>query len=503
MRKALLRAGLALAAMVFAGMASQACADEIKVTGGTIRGIDQSDGSHLYFTIPYAAPPVGALRWQPPARVVPWQGVRDATQMGAPCLQGDEGWNARDAARSNEDCLYLSVHAPAHAAGERLPVFLWIHGGSNRAGSGYGTAQSPIYQKGIVVVSIEYRLGVLGFMAAPELSAKSPHHASGNYALLDQIAALEWVRDNIATFGGDPDKVTIAGQSAGAMDVSMLLRSPLARGLFSAAIQESGSTQPPRSGADNEKVGVAVMNAVHVTGIDDLRAIPAVDLLAATAKMLPPDGKDHSLLWMEASADGWVLTTPGNDLYHNGDQALVPLLLGDNSREYASDGDIKAVRGIISQAFGAKAALAEKAYGIDGDTLPPPDPVLGSTGTQVMSDVIFRCPADQEAAWQVASGQPTWRYVFGVPQPGQVDVAHNAELTYVFNPPPAGASFGVWPPVQAYWANFVKTHNPNGEGLPNWPEMGKTLVFMDFTPDGPKTGKDWRGSQCRLLMAAP
>ncbi len=496
MFKGLIWAGMAMTTTLFSGMAT---ADQVHVTGGTISGLDQPDGSHVYFTIPYAAP-VGALRWTSPAPVVPWTGVRDATQMGAPCLQGDEGWNAGDAAKGAEDCLYLSVHTPAHAPGDKLPVLFWIHGGSNRAGSGYGTALSPIYQKGLIVVAIEYRLGVFGFLAAPELTKDSPHHASGNYALQDQIAALQWVRANIAAFGGDPDRITIAGQSAGAMDVSMLLRALTARGLFSAAIQESGATQPPRSAIDNEKVGPAVMKALGLTTLEQLRAAPAADLLKATQTMLPPDGKDHSLLWMEASADGYVLTAPQNDLFHNGDQAPVPLLLGDNSREYANDGDLASVRGTIKQTFGDKAAAAEKAYGIDGDTLPAPDPVLGTVGTQVMSDAIFRCPVNREALWQVKTGAPTWRYVFSVPQPGQPAVSHNAELSYVFNPGPAGASFGAWPPAEAYWANFVIHHDPNGAGLPAWPQMGAKARYLDFTPQGPKAGTDWRGPQCRLLM---
>lgn len=496
MRKAWVLTGLALAALS-AGMAS---ADEVRVTGGTIRGIDEPDGSHLYFTIPYAAPPVGALRWTSPAPVVPWTGSRDATQMGAPCMQADEGWNAADAAKGAEDCLYLSVHTPPHAPGDTLPILFWIHGGSNRAGSGYGTAQSPIYQKGLIVVSIEYRLGVFGFLASPELSRDSPHHASGNYALQDQIAALKWVHANIAAFGGDPDRITIAGQSAGAMDVSMLLRSPVARGLFSSAIQESGAMQPPRSATDNEKVGPAVMKALGVSTLAQLRATSAADLLKATATLPPPDRGNHDLLWVQASADGYVLTAPGNDLYHNGDQAPVPLLLGDNSREYAADGDVKAVRGMIALFFKDKTSAAEKAYGIDGDRLPAPDPVLGTIGTQVMSDGIFRCPANREALWQVKTGAPTWRYVFGVPQPGQPHVSHNAELSYVFNPGPAGAGFGAWPPAEAYWANFVIHHDPNGTGLPAWPKMGATTRYLDFTPDGPKVGADWRGPQCRLLM---
>jgi para-nitrobenzyl esterase len=500
MRKAFGWAGLVLTGALVAGAAH---GDEVKVTGGTIRGLDQPDGSHLYFTIPYAAPPTGHLRWQPPAPVIPWSGVRDATAMGAPCLQGDEGWNATDAAKSSEDCLYLSVHTPAHAAGDRLPVMVWIHGGSNRAGSGYGTAWSPIAAKGIVVVSIEYRLGVFGFLASPDLTKESARHASGNYALMDQVAALQWVRDNIAAFGGDADKVTVAGQSAGAMDVSMLLRSPLARGLFRRAIQESGAMQPPRSAADNEKVGVAVMDSLHLTSLSQLRAASGADLLKATADMLPPDGKDHGQLWMEASADGYVLTAPANDLVHNGDQASVPLLLGDNSREDVNDGDLAAVRKLIVWGFDTRAADAEKLYGITGDQLPPADPVLGSAGTQVISDIVFRCPDYREAAWQVAAGQPVFRYEFAVPRPGAATVAHSTELGYVFNPAPAGATFGTWPPALDYWANFVKSGDPNGPGLPAWPQMGAADKVMAFLPSGPAVADDYRGPQCRLMMSVP
>ena len=495
-----MRAALALMAMAFA---TPVLADDIKVTGGTIHGIDKPDGSHVYFAIPYAAPPLGKLRWAPPAPVVPWTGVRDTAASRAPCVQADEGWNTADAARGNEDCLYLSVHSPAHAPGDKLPVFVWIHGGSNRAGSGYGTAESAIYKKGVVVVSIEYRLGVFGFLASSELRKESSHASSGNYALLDQIAALAWVRANIAAFGGDPARVTIGGQSAGSADVGQLLRSPLARGLFSAAIQESGAMGPPRSAADNEKIGRALMNAMHVTSLKALRAAPATEVLKAAGALMPPDGSgNRDLLWMQASADGWVLKAPANDLYHNGDQAHVPLLIGDNSREFPMDADVATVRGMIGGIYKAETPAAEKLYGVDGGALPPADPVTGSAGTQLLTDLIFRCPNQREALWHVANGQPTWRYVFAVPQPGMADVAHNAELHYVFDEAPAGATAGSWPPVQDYWANFVKTHDPNGPGLPAWPQMGRAAAYMIFTADGPKTGADWRGAACRLMMSA-
>ena len=499
MIKGLMGAGLALAVAAMAGMAA---AGEIQVTGGKIRGIDEPDGSHLYFGIPYAAPPLGALRWRPPAPVVPWTGLRDATRPPSPCIQADEGWNAADVAKGREDCLYLSVHVPAYAAGRRLPVLFWIHGGSNRAGSGYGTAESPIYQKGLIVVSIEYRLGVFGFLASPELTEESPRHASGNYALMDQMAALRWVHDNIAAFGGDPARVTVAGQSAGAMDIAMLLRSPLARGLFSAVIQESGSLPQPRTATDNEMIGRALMNKLGVTTLDRLREVPASELMTATATMSPPGSDNHDLLWVQSSSDGWILQASANDLYHNGDQAPVPLLLGDNSREFGAPNDLATVRGLIARNFKSNAAAADHLYGVDGDVLPPDDPVLGSVANQVVSDFVFRCPVNQEASWQLKLGQPTWRYVFGVPQPGTKEVAHSTELAYVFGAAPKDATFGSWPPVLEYWANFVKSHDPNGPGLPKWPAMGKTAAYIDLTPDGPRLGHEWRVAQCRLFVGA-
>ena len=211
------RIGFVLLAVVAAGFAaSPAAATERLVTGGIVRGVELPEGTTVFKAIPYAAPPVGDLRWKPPAPVVPWPGIRDATEPPPPCLQHDEGWNTPDATASKEDCLYLSVRSPKHKPTDRLPVLFWIHGGSNRAGSGFGYADSAISARGVVVVAIEYRLGIFGFLASPALSAELPQHVSGNYALLDQIAALQWVKANIANFGGDPNNVTIGGQSAGA-----------------------------------------------------------------------------------------------------------------------------------------------------------------------------------------------------------------------------------------------------------------------------------------------
>ena len=489
---------MCLAALGAACLATSAMAD-VKVTGGAIHGEALADGSTVYRGIPYAAPPVGKLRWVAPQAVTPWTGVRDATKIPAPCAQANEGWNAWEAGAGKEDCLYLSVHAPKHEPGQKLPVFLWIHGGSNHAGSGYGTADSPIYKHGIVVVSIEYRLGVFGFLASPELSNESPRHSSGNYGLLDQMAALQWVRRNIAAFGGDPAKVTVGGQSAGSVDVGMLMRSPLTHGLFARAIQESGGLGVPRTMAQAEGIGSGLYAKFDLPagaeGLAKLRAMPAADLIAQADTLTTPEGP--GTLWMAAVADGWVLSGNANDVYRSGPDARVPLIVGNNTKEFDMQAD--AAPGLIRTTFGRDADKALKLYGINGDQAPPDDPVLGSVGTQALTDLIFRCPANLVTHWQIAAKQKVWRYEFGLPRPGAPTVAHNAELDYVFSETPKDAAFATWPPVQRYWANFIKTGNPNGQGLPEWRDAAQEQTYMAFTPEGPKPGKDLRGPICRLM----
>lgn len=487
---------MAVAALI--GVSGGAAGATVDVTGGAIRGQSLSDGSAVYRAIPYAAPPLGALRWKPPQPVIPWKGVRDAVKAPRPCVQANEDWNAAEASRDSEDCLYLSIHAPKHEAGAKLPVFFWVHGGSNRAGSGYGTADSPIYQGGIVVVGIEYRLGVFGFLATPQLASESAHHSSGNYGLLDQIAALKWVRNNVAVFGGDPDNVTIGGQSAGAMDIAQLMRSPLARGLFARVIQESGSMPPTQTLAASEAIGDKLLTKLGLAakGLAELRAVPAQKLLAAVAA-LPPE---ENGLWMPAVVDGWVLPDDRGDLYRNGEQAPVPLIIGNVAQEIPLGGTPAAARGLIQQIFARNSQQALKLYGFHGATPPTDDPVLGSVGTQVNSDMIFRCPINVEAQWQLEAGENVWRYEFGVKRPGSDALGHNAELDYVFLAVPKRATFGSWPPVQQYWTNFIKTGDPNGPGLPQWPALGTDRgPYMEFAPTGPAVGHDLRGPICRLM----
>jgi para-nitrobenzyl esterase len=498
--------GLMLLVAVAASVTAPAQAVERLVTGGAIRGEELADGSTVFRAIPYAAPPVGDLRWKPPQPVEPWEGVRDVTKAPPPCFQHDEGWNTADAKASQEDCLYLGVHAPKHKATDRMPVMFWIHGGSNRAGSGSGYIDSVIHTHGVVLVSIEYRLGVFGFLASPELSAEQPNHISGNYALLDQIAALKWVKDNIARFGGDANNVTIAGQSAGAYDVSVLMLSPLARGLFAKAIAESGASGlavPSRRQAAMEDIGTDFSTLMKVPagaqGLQALRAAAPDAVLKASDALRPPF-TDPSSVWGQAALDGYVLPGTPADLLAHKAQALVPLIVGNNTREFALDAPLDVQRGFIAAVFGDNATKALSLYGLSGTDKPVDDPVLGSVGMQILTDAIFRCPASQWATLQSRAGQKVWRYQFGLGRARTSGPSeHSAELGYVFDALPMGATFASWPPLQTYWTNFARSGNPNGRGLPLWRGFGKNAAYMDFTPQGPKAGKDLRGEICGLL----
>jgi len=481
-------------------------AAEKRVTGGVIRGADQPDGSTIFLGIPYAAAPVGDLRWKPPAPVVPWTGARDAVKPPPPCLQHDEGWNTADAGASKEDCLYLSIHSPRHKPNEHLPVMFWIHGGSNMAGSGFGYMDSTIHQRGIVLVSIEYRLGVFGFLASPELSAESPAHASGNYALLDQIAALHWVKDNIARFGGDPNNVTISGQSAGGYDVALLLLTPLARGLFHKAIEQSGSTilgLHPRTALDSEEIGTRLAALVGATygpeGLKTMRSMPGDALLKAGDELTPAEG-DPAPLWGQAAVDGYFLARTPADIFGSGTQARVPLIIGNNAREFGLDGTADTARAFLTSTFGPKAPELIASYGLKESGEPAVDSELGSVGMQIITDLAFRCPANQMAAFQLQTGRSVWRYQFGLGPPGTgKPPEHSSELKYVFDAVPPDATTATWPPVQAYWANFIRSGDPNGLGLPRWLSLGKRANYMSFTPQGPKRGRDLRGTVCRLI----
>ena len=477
----------------------------IPVTGGLIGGTALDDDTYAFKAIPFARPPVGALRWTPPKAPEPWSGVRYATESAPACLQVSYGWNADLAASSAEDCLYLEVRSSVLDTTAKMPVMVFIHGGANRAGGGAGTIGSALVSRDIVLVSIQYRLGVFGFLSHPALTGESPDHASGNYALMDQVAALQWVRDNIARFGGDPDNVTIFGHSAGAQDVGLLMSSPLARGLFHKAIMESGPPQfglPPRSLAENEAMGVELARGYSKAAPDsakalaDLRRVPAADLQAAADALKPPVD-DASFIWLQAVVDGHVLPRSPYEVFRRREQAPVPLIIGVSAQELGLYGGRAAVYPTAHKVFGSKFLRGLGVYGLDVKTTVKDDPVMGDVAMQMSTDLMMRCPSDW-TAWHVnASGRPAWLYQLDVDAAGKT-VHHGSELAFVFNDRPRGKSAGDWPPLLDYWANFAWTGRPDHRDVPDWPAYGREGNYIEFTRTGPVVKAAMRLGVCEL-----
>lgn len=487
----------------------------ISTTGGLVRGVPRTTGGVEFLGIPYAEPPVGPLRWRAPVPKNPWTGIREAGAFGNSCSQALLGgaWNRYDAEHGAEDCLYLNVIVPEWPVKKPLPVMFWIHGGANLGGSGSGDLYTAgtLVEHGVLLVTINYRLGILGFFAHPALTRESPHSASGNWGLMDQVLALRWVHDNIARFGGDPGNVTVFGQSAGAMDTGMLMTSPLARGLFQKAIAESGvPLYPPPTPLDEaEQAGqqfaasFAILQGTNP--IEFLRQVSAQDLIA----------KAGISKWGQAPVgpeiDGYVLPSDPAKVFKAGKEAPIPLLLGTNAREFGGSMPVDQLRKNIEGATSQYAQQALALYGLAGDGQGNDDPVYGSAATQWGADVDFHCPATTVALWHAAAHHPMYEYEFDHAIPGQEaqGALHSAELPYVFgNFPRSGNLAGSFGPVdthladllQGYWTNFAKTGDPNDAGLPPWPEFDATQRYITFTEEGQgvsSTGP-FRGPQCEL-----
>lgn len=499
----LLAAACALSVSAHAAAASTPAAPpQVRTDHGLVRGQWQDDGSAVFRAIPFAAPPLGALRWQPPQPAAAWSGVRDATQAATPCVQPALGWNDAMARRGTEDCLYVEVQTPTLQPAKPLPVFVWIHGGANVAGGADGHLPTNLVAQDMLVVTLQYRLGALGFLSLPELR-DGDHQAAGNYALLDQIAALQWVRDNIAQFGGDPARVTIAGQSAGGQDVGLLMLSPLARGLFSAAIEQSGTAGfglPARSLEDNRALGVEIAKRA---GIDDpatrlaqLRALPVEQLIKAGQDVDVPALDDDGYIWLQAVVDGRVLPRAPAALLAEGAQAKVPLLIGYVVQELEYGGK----QGAQARLRRDYPARLRRDYPAQADAVLQAQRThaaqraarQGDAAMQLSTDLTFRCPAVTVAQHQVALGVPVWHYVFDTAAPGG-QVTHSAELPFLFKDLPIGQ-----PPVslQRYWAAFVQRGDPNTKGLPAWPAFAPKHAALQFDANGVRLLKDARPAVC-------
>ena len=486
-------------------------ATQVQVAGGRLAGEALPGGIRVFKGVPFADPPVGERRWQAPQPVQPWKDVRPATQFGPRAMQlplfGDMNFRSNGV---SEDCLYLNVWTSATSAKAKLPVLMYFYGGGFVAGD----ASEPRYdgesmaRQGMVAVTVNYRLGVFGFLAHPELTKESPNHASGNYGLLDQAAALRWVQQNIAAFGGDPARVTIGGESAGSFSVSAQMASPLAKNLLAGAIGESGSLlglQPLPTLDQAEQSGAAFGTAVGAGSLAALRALPAQQLLEASGKLGAPR--------FSAIVDGYFLPQQPAEIYAAGQQARVPLLVGWNSQEMNAGALVgqapptaENYRAAVQKLYGERAPELLRLYPAATDA------EAEQSATDLASDRFIGYSTWKWATTQAqTSGRPVYRYLYARPRPAMTPemgnatpglaggvvkgtaaatpappargAVHSAEIEYALGNLATNKVFA-WTPddyqvsktMQAYFANFIKTGNPNGAGLPAWPATGTQAV---------------------------
>ena len=496
----LLRAGALACALALPA----AQAHEVAVSGGKLAGRAMPDGSAIFHGIPYAAAPTGALRWKPPVAPTPWQGVRDATSLAPTCVQDDTGWNKSSLENVSEDCLTLAVRTPDPSGKARLPVFVNIHGGANAYGGNGELDENVLHREGVVMVNIQYRLGVFGFLGLDALRKESPHKASGNYALLDQIAALKWIKANIARFGGDPNNITIGGNSAGALDSLFLSISPLAKGLFQKAIIQSAAPGKPRTALENEAFGNTLLDRLKLPrgakGLDQLRALPAASVIAAAKNFPVSEGVDPSFWAEQQTLDGYVMRDAYADAYAKGAGRGISIIIGSNTQELGSWYKPEQIPAMLAGVFGSKAAAAMPLYGYRDGQAPADDPLLGSVQTQVVTDAWFRCPVNWLSGQMLKVTPKVWRYEFGLGAPGSnKPPEHTSEMDYIFKAMPAAATPKEWPALQRYWANFMRNGNPNGPGLPHWPQAGKEAAYLWIDGSGTRAAKGLRSAVCDLM----
>jgi para-nitrobenzyl esterase len=488
-------------------------AERVKTANGVVEGTSTKSGIRIFRGIPFSAPPVGELRWKAPQPVKNWGDVRPAVEFGPDCMQrpvfGDMEFRNKG---MSEDCLYLNVWTPAKSASDKLPVLVYFFGGGLVAGDGSELRYDgeSMASKGIVSITISYRLTVFGFLAHPELTAEAPYHASGNYGFLDQNAALKWVQANVAAFGGDPTRVTIAGQSAGSRSVTVQMLSPLSKNLFAGAIQESGSVLQatnPQSLAEGEKFGLGFTAAAGAKSLRDLRAMPAAKLLELTAQ--------PAWARFEVVADNYQI--PAKDLagyVDAGEQAHVPLLQGWVSEDRTA----KSFLGDNPPTPEGYAAAVRKAFGGNAERVLALYP-SGKTEEQVL-DAAQTLATDMGQGynqWRLAeghrksSGKPVYRFYFARPRPKFLGAAnqtpgtaggiitsssaasappksrgavHSAEIEYALGNLATNKHYA-WEPgdyklsqlMENYFANFIKTGDPNGSGLPKWPACSPDAGF--------------------------
>ncbi|MFD0794206.1 carboxylesterase/lipase family protein [Mucilaginibacter litoreus] len=483
---------------------------QIKTVNGMVEGVTEKSGVTSFKGIPFAQPPIGELRWKEPQPVNNWTGVRKCDAFGYNGMQkkvfGDMGFRS---AGMSEDCLYLNVWVPEKPSKEKLPVLVYFYGGGFVAGDGSESRYDgeSMAKRGIIALTVNYRLGVFGFLSHPELTKESVHHSSGNYGLLDQNAALRWVQQNIAAFGGDPKRVTIAGESAGSIAVSAQMVSPLSKDLIAGAIGESGAmikpTLPALPLSEGESNGLKFAEKAGAKSLAELRAIPANELLDIASKQGMPS-------MSSATIDGYFLTKSPIESFTAGEQAKVPLLVGWNSAEIPYQavmwGDAPTPENYVKKVkslYGDKAERVLKLY--PGNTQ---EEVIRSA-TELASDRFISYSTWKWAdAHAQTAGKPVYRYLFSRPRPpmtaamgnakaglaggvikdenntkpaankqpeAYAGAAHASEIEYAMGNLAGNTTYAwtaddykVSETMESYFANFIKTGNPNGAGLPKW-----------------------------------
>ena len=481
-------------------------AEVVKISSGQLEGAKEPGSDVRAFKgIPFAAPPVGPLRWKAPRPAPAWTGIRKADEFGSRCMQGNPfgDMTFRDKGIS-EDCLYLNVWTPAASAKARLPVMVWIYGGGFAAGGSSEPRQDggKLAAKGVVVVSFNYRLGVFGFFSHADLAKESEHNASGNYGLLDQVAALEWVRKNIGAFGGDARKVTIFGESAGSFSVSALMASPLAQGLFQRAIGESGAfisstAIPAKSRADTEEAGRKFAESLGARTIEELRAKPADEVQQAALKL--------GAFSFEPNIDGYFLPEDVGAICAKGKQSHIPLLAGWNADEasfeiaFSKEKPTAATFTQLAQTkFGDRADAFLKLYPAATDE------EARRSAKDLAGDQFIAFSTWKWIELHRETGKsPVFRYQFDQAPPAPADATpesptaqlgayHSAEIEFVFEM--LDSKKLPWRPedrkvsdlMSSYWVNFARTGDPNGPGLPEWPEYdshGWKVMHLSANPE--------------------